>query len=170
MHGPDILNISHSFVSHISVQTQSALSLLFVNNAQKVVFEKMLALFSVLDQQGCLFHVLDGATQGLDLDPDPDSDSDSDSDSDLDPGSEIDADIDYISDMDIDDSSVDSTDGSHLGQHADFDSILQHLRNVWQCQPLPHTICSGRMVLKQDHFNRHFVQYEFVNFYPHLLT
>ena len=80
-----------------------------------------------------------------------------DLDSDSDSGSEIDADIDYISGMDMDDLSMDST-GSHLGPHANFDNISQHFGNVRQHRPSPHTVCSGRMILKQDQFNRYFLQ------------
>ncbi|KAL4071959.1 hypothetical protein J3A83DRAFT_4188045 [Scleroderma citrinum] len=132
-HDPEILNIMHSF---------------------KVVFEKTLALYSVLHQQWCSFHVLNEATQennyhlnkglGLDLDSDLDLDLNSDSDSDL--------------GTDMDNLNVDSIDCSHLGLHADFDTILQHFRNAWQHQSSPHAVCSSRMILKQDYFNCHFVQ------------
>ena len=48
-HDPDILNIMHSFVSHIGIQMQTAPSLSStVDNASRVVFDKMLALFLVL--------------------------------------------------------------------------------------------------------------------------
>ncbi|KAL4076551.1 hypothetical protein V8B97DRAFT_2021913 [Scleroderma yunnanense] len=158
-HDPEILNIMHSFVSHVGVQTQSVpLSPAFIDNVQKVVFEKTLALYSVLHQQWCSFHVLNEATQennyhlnkglGLDLDSDLDLDLNSDSDSDLD----------YISGTDMDNLNVDSIDCSHLGLHADFDTILQHFRNAWQHQSSPHAVCSSRMILKQDYFNCHFVQ------------
>ena len=154
-HDAEILNVSHSFVDRISVQTQLALSSSSANNVKKVVFEKTLALFSILSQQKCLFRMSDEATQEDDcqLDEGVALDSDSDSDS----GSEIDADIDYISGMDMDDLSMDST-GSHLGPHANFDNISQHFGNVRQHRPSPHTVCSGRMILKQDQFNRYFLQ------------
>ncbi|KAL4062088.1 hypothetical protein V8B97DRAFT_1858390, partial [Scleroderma yunnanense] len=62
-HGADTLEIMHSFVSHVDVQTQSApLSLLFTNNTWKVVFDKMLTFFLILHQQGCSFHMSGEAT------------------------------------------------------------------------------------------------------------
>ena len=93
-----------------------------------------------MSQQKCSFHILDEATWEDDCQLNEgvlvlDSDSDS----------KINADIDYIAGMDMDDLSMDRT-GSHLGLHADFDNILQHFGNVWWCQPLPPTVCSGRMV------------------------
>ncbi|KAL4073507.1 hypothetical protein J3A83DRAFT_4399834 [Scleroderma citrinum] len=149
-HDPEILNIMHSFVSHVGVQTQSVpLSPAFVNNTQKVVFEKTLTLYSVLHQQGCSFQVSDEATQENNYCLDSDSDSDL--------GTDIDVDTDYISGTDMDNLNVDSIDRSHLGLHTDFDTILQHFRNAQRRQPLPHAVCSGRMILKQDYFNHHFV-------------
>ncbi|KAL4069991.1 hypothetical protein V8B97DRAFT_1918047 [Scleroderma yunnanense] len=148
-HGTDILEIMHSF---------------------KVVFDKMLAFFLILHQQGCSFCVSGEATQednyhldeGIGLDSD--SDSVSDSDSDLNSGFDMDIDIDHISDIDMDSLSVHSMDSSHLGLHADFDSILQHFGKAQQCQQSPHAaLCSGRVILKQDCFNRHFVQCEYRN-------
>ncbi|KAL4061962.1 hypothetical protein V8B97DRAFT_2027006 [Scleroderma yunnanense] len=110
-HDPEILNITHLFVSCVGVQTQSApLSSAFINNAQKVVFEKMLTLYSVLHQQGCLFQVSEEATQENNYHLDKclglDSDLDLDLDSNL--STNIDVDTDYISGTDIDDLNVDS--------------------------------------------------------------
>ena len=55
-HDPNTLNITHSFVSRVGVQNQIAPMLpLFGDDACRVVFDKTLALFSVLHQHQCSF-------------------------------------------------------------------------------------------------------------------
>ncbi|KIM62796.1 hypothetical protein SCLCIDRAFT_119051, partial [Scleroderma citrinum Foug A] len=151
-HDPDILNIMHSFVSHIGVQMQTAPSLSStVDNASRVVFDKTLTLFSVLHEQGCSFRVSDKASQESDHLLDATS---SDSDSDLDGHSDSASDI----GSDMDNLSMDNKENSHFGPHANFDRILQHFKTSWHgC--LPHAVCKGRVILKQDRFNHHFIQH-----------
>ena len=151
-HDPNILNITHSFVSCIGIQMQTAPSLSStIDNASRVVFDKTLTLFSVLHEQGCSFRVSDKASQESDHLLDATSlDSDSDLDGHSDSASDIGSDMDNLS--------MDNEENSHFGPHANFDRILQHFKTSWHgC--LPHAVCKGRVILKQDCFNHHFIQH-----------
>ena len=58
----------------------------------------------------------------------------------------------------MDNLSMDDEENSHFGLHANFDRILQHFKTS-RCGRLPHAVCKGRVILKQDRFNHHFIQH-----------
>jgi len=154
-HDPNTLNIMHSFVSHVGVQNQIVPMLpSFGDDACRVVFDKTLALFSVLHQHRCSFRVSGEAIQEHDhlLDGTVGFDSDSDSDLDLD--------LDTSSDTEIgnmDSLSMDGIDVSRFGPCANFDRVLQHFTTSWG----EHSAagCKGRIIMKQDRSGHHFIQY-----------
>ncbi|KAF9232965.1 hypothetical protein BU15DRAFT_90533 [Melanogaster broomeanus] len=139
------LDVQHSYTSRLSVHDIIAPSLFsYVDSATAEIFMKTLALFCALSEHGCSFNagLISGVTTAL-SEPNPHP---------CIPTGGFGAESGPESDTDFDTDFDDTPDPLPV-------ALVQngHLRNSRRRQSNNHEMCMGKLVMRRDRFNRHFI-------------